>query len=450
MIFFSRLLVVPFLLLSLAGCASSQETEDGDTPRRERARPSTTQGIDLGLALPSPEIRSIQLYPHAPRAQSERDRDREDQLPVLQLRPAGDVTQLKLEFDLMERAGRPLSVYFYHANRSWRRDLFASEYLTSFQRDDLLDYATSVGTQVPYVHYSYTFPSDNMGFRISGNYVLRVTEQGREDEVLFEMPFFITETATPSQLLLDDVFVSGQRFPSVQPLLTFTPPSSLAGNVFDYNVCFVRNTLFNQARCTDDASLTQQPDLLFYLQPERSFEPIASDYVLDLRDLRPGDDIVTVNFTTVPYEVELDTDYARFPATSIEPFLNGQPVISNAVRDVAEPDLFGEYVEARFRFVPPNEQQLPGGIFLAGSFNGWILDLGNELRWEAVDGHYEGTLLMKQGMYEYRYTSPNRQTRSALHNNLPRTANQYTAFVYFSDVHLNTDRLLAIQATRTQ
>lgn len=444
---FARSLVVLSMLFLAAGCAGSQEAEDGDEPRRPH---TPVQEFNLRLALPSPEIHAIQLYPHAPRADFDSERDREDQLPVLQLRPRGEVTQLKLEFDLMETTGRTLSVYFYHADRNWERDLFPSDYLTSFQRDDILDYTSSIGTQVPYAHYSYTFPNDNVGFRLSGNYVLSVTEQGSEDEVLFEVPFFISEDAAPAQLVLDDVFVSGQRFPSVQPLISFTPPSTAAGTVFDYNVCFVRNSQFASARCTDEASLLQQPDLLFYLQPEHSFEPQASDYVLDLRSLRPGGDVAAIDFTTTPYQVELDTDYARFPATSTEPFLNGQPVITNAVRDVAEPDLSGEYVEALFRFVPPEEQRLAGGVFISGSFNGWILDLGNELQWNAAQGHYEGRLLLKQGLYEYRYTSPNRQTRSALHNNLPRTSNQYTAFVYFSDAHLNTDRLLAIQALRTQ
>jgi hypothetical protein len=433
------------------GCSGAQESSEngGDASETPRRSPRAAEGLDLRPT--SPDVRTLQLYPHAPDLpEGAEDRDREDDLPILSLDPRGSVRQLKLEFDLMEPTGRPLSIYFYHADRTWRRDLIPTEYLTAFQRDDLLDYVASRNTQVRYTHYTYTFPNNSIGFRISGNYILRVTEQGRENDVLFEMPFFITENAGSPELALNAIPMPGQTAPNVQPLLSFTPPGSLAGNVFDYSVCFVRNVQYEGARCNDRPSLNRQPDLLFDLQPETSFTPPSADYVLDLRALRVGGDIQETDFTTAPFRIGLEPDYARFPATSAEPFLNGQPVISGAVRDVAEPDISAEYVETIFRFVPPDEERLPGEVMITGSFNGWAFDLANQLDWVPERARYEGTLLLKQGLYEYRYGSRNRATRRALRNNLPRTANRYTAFVYFADNSLNTDRLLAVQGTRTQ
>lgn len=448
----SGLLSLFVVLVLLAGCSGAQESngENGnasDAP--QRTSPRAERGLDLRAT--SPDVRTVQLYPHAPDLpDGSSNRDREDELPILPLDPRGDVRQLKLEFDLMEPNGRPLSIYFYHADRTWRRDLIPSEYLTSFQRDDLLDYTASRNTQVRYTHYTYTFPNNSMGFRVSGNYILRVTEQGREEDVLFEMPFFITEGAGSPEIALNSIPVPGQNAPNVQPILAFTPPSGLEGNVFDYNVCFVRNIEYDTARCNDRPSLSRQPDLLFDLQPEASFPPPSPDYVLDLRDLRVGGVIQELDRTASPFRIWLEPDFARFPATSAEPFLSGQSVISGAVRDVVEPDIAAEYVEATFRFVPPDEQRLPGGVMIMGSFNGWAFDLANQLDWVADQGRYEGTLLIKQGLYEYRYTSRNREAQRALRNNLPRTANRYTAFIYFSDNSLNTDRLLAVQATRTR
>lgn len=446
---FPRFGVLLLCLLAL-GCASTEEAgSDAEAPARPRPSTVADQTLNLGLEAPVDGVQALQLYPYAPRAGTPSERELEALLPVLPLRPTGAVRQLRLEFDIMEPTGRPLSVYFYHADRTWERDLFPGEYLTSFGRDDLLDYQSSLGTQVAYTHYTYDFPNDNIGFRVSGNYVLRVTEQGDEDAVLFELPFFITEDATSLNFALDDVFVGGQRAPSLQPFVRFAPPSTLTGTVFDYNVCFVRNTNFDAARCSSDPSLAEQPDLVFFLDPERSFEPEASEYVLDLRSLRQGGDIRDLDFTTVPYTAELEPDYAQFPASGAEPFLNGQSLISTAVRDVADADLSGEYVEAQFSFVPPNEQRLPGGLFVTGSFNAWTIDLNEALDWVAERGRYEGSALVKQGLYEYRYVSPNRAAQRALRVNLPRTANQYTAFVYFSDTSLSTDRLLAIGAVRT-
>lgn len=437
------------LLLLLDGCAGAQESADNDrdAPRKRRAATVSPAGIDLGLAIPESGVATIQLFPFLPGRSGAQGEGREDELPVLPLRGR---QQLKLAFDLLEGEARPLSVYFYHANREWRRDLIASEYLTSFQRDDLLDYNGSIGTQFDYVHYDYTFPNRDIGFRISGNYILRVTEQGQEDAVLFELPFFVTEEATSVDFALDNVLVPGQQYASIQPIISFTPPSTLASNVFDYNVCFVRNGQFGGTRCSDRPSLTRQPDLLFDLEPRQAFEPQGGDYFLDLSSLNVGGSIEDVDFSTRPIRVLLEPDYAKFPSSSTQPLLNGQSVIAGAVRNVGNPAVEAEYAQVHFSYVPPNEQPLSGGVMITGSFNGWSFDLANQLTWVAERGRYEGAVLIKQGLYEYRYSSRDARARRALRNNLPRSDNLYTAFVYFADTSLQTDRLLATRGVRTQ
>jgi len=429
---------VYLLILLLLGAACSAPNEAGEPREQRRSRPVREAPARAGMNLEPPldVVRTIQLYA-----------EKEDGLPVVPIRGS---QRLTLEFDLMEPSGRPLSVYFYHANRDWERDLIPGEYLTSFHRDDLFDYQVSGNTQVNYTHYTYTFPNNSIGFRLSGNYILRITEQGLEDDVLFERPFFVTEEATALQFGIDNVLVSGQGFPSSQPILAFTPPPSLAGNVFDYNVCFVQNGQLAYARCSNDPSLTQQPDLLFYLQPEQAFEPREGDYFLNLSQLRPGGPIEQTDRTVTPFEIMLAPDYARFPSTSLDPLLNGQPVVSAVVRDVGEPDTEGEYVTVHFSYVPPDETPLPGSVLLTGSFNSWTFDLANRLDWVAERGRYEGELLIKQGQYEYRYTSPDPPVQRILRTQLPRAENLYAAFVYFSDLGGRTDRLLAYQHIRAQ
>src|SRR5690625_7971453 len=87
------------------------------------------------LATQSHEIATPQLYPG----------EEEGRLPILTL---GSGDQLTLRFDLLADAGRPLSVFFYHADREWRRDLSPGEYLSTFHRDQLLDYRPSEATEV--------------------------------------------------------------------------------------------------------------------------------------------------------------------------------------------------------------------------------------------------------------------------------------------------------------
>lgn len=416
-------------MLCFAGaCAGPRES--ANAPERSGPPPPS------GLAAATDEVRSIQLY-------GARERD----LPILSLTRGGTLT---LEFDLLDTNPRALSVYYYHADRSWRRDLTAAEYLSAFHRDDLFDYRLSRSTRIGYTHYAYSFPNSSIGFRISGNYILRVTEQGREDAVLFERPFFVTEDAASLRFGLDRLLTGRQVLPTIQPIVQFAPPPDLLGTVFDYVVCFARNGRFEQSRCTDSPSLTVQPDLLFYLEPDLSFAPQEGDYYVDLRDYSIGGAIERIDHSVSPIAVSLVPDYARFPASSLAPLLAGQPVIGGADRYVGEADVQGEYADVLFRYVPPDEAPLAGGIFLVGSFNGWNLDLANELRWNADEKWYELAVLLKQGEYDYRYTSPVAHVRRAISSRSFRPDNLFTALVYYTDRSLSTDRLLGFRHMQSQ
>jgi len=158
----------------------SSEQAEGQADDSVATRAETPRTAGPALAPQDEDIRTVPLY----RGENERN------LPITSLQSPEPLT---LEFDLMEQQGRPLSVYFVHANREWKRDLSPSQTLESYHDDRLVDYRGSQGTEVPYVHYEYRFPNDDIRFRVSGNYILRVTEQGRRDSVLFERPFLISD-----------------------------------------------------------------------------------------------------------------------------------------------------------------------------------------------------------------------------------------------------------------
>jgi len=378
-------------------------------------------------------VRTIQVYAGSA----------ERSLPVIRL---GSGEQIRLEFDLMARQGRPLSIYFEHADRQWRRDLSPSQYLESFRNDNLLDYDPSIGTAVPYVHYAYRFPNDDIRFRLSGNYILRVTEQGQPDNVLFERAFFIAEDAGTLDLAAEGVVISGQRQPSVRPIAQFRPPTPLRGSPFGFAVCFLRNGRLPDARCETQPQLAQAPDLSFELDRQRAFAPVTADYFLDITSLRVGGSIESVDRSTEPFSVLLKPDYARFAGSPLEPPLNGQTVIRGARSSPRDAATTAEYVRATFGFVPPDEQPLGGEVSVAGSFTNMDYDPDLRLSFVAERKRYEGDVLLKQGQYEYYYDSTDPALQRILRQNLPRTTNTYTAFVYYDDPSESTDRLLRVRS----
>lgn len=412
--------IAVFVLLA---CAT---TENG-TPSSSNAAEET----GLRLARQADRAKTVQLY----RGSNERA------LPILRLRGSETLT---LAFDLMGRQSGPVSVYFYHADRSWDRAASASRFLSGFQSDTVLDYEPSRGTEVEYTHYRYSFPNENIQFEASGNFIVRVTEQGQEDAVLFERPFFVTEDAGTLNLSVEGLVLTGYREPLDRPMASYVPPSSLSGTRFDYNVCFARNRDLTTTRCADRSRLRPSDGVDFELSRPRAYAPSQSRHALDLSQLRVGARIERVDRAVSPFQVLLEPDYARFAGTPFPDPLDGQILVRDAVTGFANPNTAAEYVQTTFAFVPPNEVPVQGEIVVTGGFSGDQVDTDHRLAWVEARGRYEGDILLKQGRYEYFYVTDDPGLRAVFDRNLTAVPDRYVAFVYFRDVSLGTDRLVRV------
>jgi hypothetical protein len=435
---FSICASLAFILLLAAGCGGAERVANQENGERAQA-PRHAPGGDpsfAGLAVTSPpaDIRTVQLFPTG----------QEDGLPVIGLNTGQTLT---LAFDRLETLGEPLSVFFYHADRQWRRDLMPSEFLGRFLTDEIRTYEPSNATEVQYAHFEYRFPNDVIEFLVSGNYIVRVTELANENAVLFERPFFITEQTAEVDLAVQGGIGSGfDRGAFMQPVVRFAPPAGQTAFIQDYNVCFARNARFDMAQCAREPTLIERATYQFFLPPNVAFGSEGPLYELDLSLLRPGNRIVSVDYRTRPYQVTLDLDYARFGEGFVSELLAGNPLVSTVVRDVGDPGTQGEYVEVIFRYVPQDEQPLAGPVIITGSFNGWQIDPANELAWIPAERRYEGTLLIKQGRYAYRYhtSDPAERERQRRQVSVGQQS-LYTAMVYFRDPRLATDRLLGVR-----
>lgn len=417
-----RLFSLLSVLLLVSACAGSESARNDTDPAR-----GTRSDDGLVLAPDAASVRTVQF--HA--------RGDETALPLVGM---GSGNQLRLAFDMAGQDSRPLSVWFYHADRSWRRDLFPAEYMARFQDDVILDYRPSSGTLVPYIHYEYAFPNDAIDFTLSGNYVLRVSEQGREDDILLERAFYVAEEATTLDTRLESVLLIGAPFQGLQPFVRFRPDDP-AVSPFDYTACFVRNHHLDGVRCAERPSLAGNPELLFYLEQEEAFIPTDPVFYLHLGDVRTGGKIERVDQGRIPWQVWLEPDQARFPGSFPAPFLNGQSVVARSVPGVAEPRIGAEYVEVTFRFIPLDSVPAEGGVRLAGSFTGWH-ETG-PMAWNSEAGWYELTIPVKQGQHEYRYVTPDLRNARALSTGQAQFGNRLTTLVYLDDVRRQTDRLVA-------
>jgi hypothetical protein len=419
--------VLLLILLASACAPSEQATRD----QRQAPAPRTSSA----LAPTDERVHTVQLY----RTGSE------SAPPVLAL---GSGQTLTLELDLLdEHSSGPLSVFFYHADRNWNRRLLTVEYLQRFHSDIVQDYESSAATRVRYTHYTYRFPNNTIDFTRSGNFVVRVTEQGDERAVLLERGFFITEETAEVDLSVQSGLAAGLGGPMFQPVARVRPPTGFESPIHEFNVCFARDGRFDITRCAEEPTLLGMSLFQYFLPQERAFSPRGPRYELDLSVLGAGPHIASVDLGTSPYRVLLNADDARFGEAFFDDALRaGQSIIRGAVRDASRPEIQAEYVETTFRFVPHARERVAGRVILTGSFNGWAIDPRYSLGWDEEENEYRGTFLIKQGKHAYTYhvEDPAEQERRVRTADVGRLS-LYSALVYLHDPAYNTDRLVSVE-----
>ncbi|MFY7787382.1 MAG: type IX secretion system plug protein domain-containing protein, partial [Thermoflexibacteraceae bacterium] len=127
----------------------------------------------------SPNIRTILLYPYG-------NTDASLTPPIVPLYQQN----LRLEFDDLNTNGTRYTAKIISCDKDWQvTTLNNIEYLDVVNEFYINDREMSYNTKVAYQHYWLDVPA----VKISGNYVLKVYENGYEDRLVFCRRFMITE-----------------------------------------------------------------------------------------------------------------------------------------------------------------------------------------------------------------------------------------------------------------
>ena len=102
---------------------------------------------------------------------------------------------LHISFDEMSH-----DVHFYtytvvHMDAEWSSEsaILSNEYLNGYTTQDITDYEHSMNTSREYTHYEFIFPNADMTLTKSGNYQLRIYEDGDPTKRVAEVNFCVVE-----------------------------------------------------------------------------------------------------------------------------------------------------------------------------------------------------------------------------------------------------------------
>ncbi|MGN0035974.1 MAG: DUF5103 domain-containing protein [Bacteroidaceae bacterium] len=370
-------------------------------------------------------------------------------LPLLRL---GTDDVLEISFDELSHSYHRYVYRLTHCNADWTpSDLTEIDYQEGFSPIPVYDSQPSAGSILPYTHYRFRLPDDELRPTRSGNYRLTVSEEDSDAPPVIEVCFAVVDaqvvvSATVSGNTDIDTHATHQqvdidlRHPDY-PIRY--PESELCVRVMQNHRW---DTAVDLARPT-----YQQTGRLQYTHCPALIFPAGNEFRrFELTDLHNGwQGVDQVRYFAPCYHATLFTDEPR-RRYSFDRDLNGAFVVRSLL--AADSDTEADYAFVHFSVYTGSP--LPGGrLHLLGDFTYDWFDESTELAFHPDAGCYEGVQLLKLGAYHYLYVfvpdGSSHGLTAPVEGDFSETENEYQVLVYHRPAGEWADRLVGFTTLTT-
>lgn len=357
---------------------------------------------------------------------------------------------LGVRFDEMSHDTHTFSYRIIHCNADWTpSELTSSEYLGGFTNADITTFERSMNTAYLYTHYRFTLPNNDIHFKLSGNYLVQIYEDNRQDHPLAQVCFVVydpkvgidatirssTDTEINGRLQQLDITVNLSGYYVREPMNEIKLVVR-QNNRIDNEVTNLRPASFsgNRLMYINNRSLIFEGGSEF-----RSFD-FSSVYAA-------GRGIEEVTLNNQQAEVWLVADKIRRGAYEFDFDVNGRFLIHHQ-EAFYDPQTEADYLPVHFRLATP-QPFFDGLLYIGGEFNYNQMDQSARLNYNNDRKQYELTTLLKQGgyNYQYRFVPKGQQAATSMRTegSYWQTRNEYTIYVYHRPWGERYDKLIGIR-----
>lgn len=349
---------------------------------------------------------------------------------------------IEFSFDEMSHQYHRFTYHITHCDAQWKpSDLIESEYMNGFNDQPIENWENSLNTTFDYTHYSLTLPNDDVTLKLSGNYRLSISEDGKE---VAWFRFMIVEDRHNLSATVDgntdiDSHKSHQQVNMSVSLngLNVTHPESEIYTVVMQNRRFDNAVLNPKPTYNAGNRLTYGHcrDLIFPAGNEfRRFE------IVNMYDYFKNVDRVT--FHDPYYHADLIED-TRHHAYTFDYDHNGRYLIR--YNQASNSDTEADYMFVHFSLA--SEPMTGGKLYVSGHFNGGSLTSKYEMEYNSREKAYQATVLLKMGAYDYQYLwVPDDETAGQTEpaeGDWYETKNEYLILLYYRQRGSRYDRLIS-------
>ncbi len=387
-------------------------------------------------------IRTIQLY-------------REGWITSYPIMTMDSDVPLVLEFDELTNEVNVFSYMVIHCDADWSQsDLYDQEYMVGFFENQIDDYATSFNTYYNYTHFKLTLPNNDIRFTRSGNYLLVVFRDYDQEQIVFTRRFMISQASVGIEAKANrpvlsmyrddsheiDITVNTTGYRIDDPFLE-TTLSIYQNGVWDYEIKGLKPLFVNPG------------ELVYDYQQENVFNAGNEFRMFDTKNTMVRSFYVqNIDYISPYFHFELKADEANKAHLYFDrEDINGRFFIESA--EGSEPAVDADYVFVHFSLKMP----LPladGDVYIGGALSNWQFTESNKMKYDVGSSAYRGTLLLKQGIYNYRYMFLHNDRKSfdlsEIEGSHYETENEYLILFYHRGPGERYDKLVGHQVIHSQ
>lgn len=371
----------------------------------------------------------------------------ETSTPILKL---GTADQLLFSFDDLSGNSETYNYAIIHCTPDWEETgLNTTEYVDGFPTNQLLNYKYSYSATYRYVHYELQLPNSDISFKLSGNYIIKVTKAG-DDKPIITRRFYVVDnrvTISPTVKLSHNPNLIDTH--QEVNFSIFYPDLKIDNPREDIKVVVQQNGREDNKVTNLLPQFIRPNELVYDYTTESSFEATNEFRWLDIRTFKYlSERTIKIDYFDPFYHVTITPDFTRdYSSYFLREDFEGQYVIM--VKDRKDPALEADYAFVHLT-VPLDAPFVKStSLHAIGEGFGWMPTPENAFQYNFGNHCYELSVLLKQGVYDYVLGVKEEDSKvidfKRFEGNYRMTENNYTIFVYLKGISDNYSQLIGVE-----